>query len=57
MKRGWSILMTGSKEHCADTGMEHWDEKGTGALCGKESWIIVMRGFMELCDDKCHGAL
>ncbi len=47
-EKGWSILMTGSKEHCADNGMEHCDEKGTGALGGKESWIIVMTGVMEL---------
>ena len=32
MKREWSILMTVSKEYCADNGIEHCDEKGTAAL-------------------------
>ena len=39
------------------SGLEHADEMGTGTLLGKGSWIIVMTGVMELCDDRGHGAL
>ena len=32
MKRVWSILITVAKEHCADKGMVHFDDKWHGAL-------------------------
>ena len=49
LTRAWCIVMT--------SGMEHCDEKGTIAVCGKGTWIIVLTRVMELCSDKGHGAL
>ena len=55
MTRAWTTLMTGAKEHCADKVMVHCDDRWHGALCGKGSWIIVVRRAMEHCEDKGHG--
>ena len=37
--------------------MEHFDDKGHGAMLSQVSWRIVMTMVMEYCDDKGHGAL
>ena len=52
-------------EHCDYTGMEHCDERCTGALGGKgpwsgvmtRAWSIMMTSGMEYFDEPCTGAL
>ena len=49
MTTAFSIVMTRGVKHC--------DERCTGALCEKLSWIIVITAIIEHCVDRGHGAL